>query len=98
MYTISSKLYHHLATRLVEMVGQNGYYSGAFEFDFEGVCCEMILSAVVFHQAQPDDGCSLCAVTDMIPVWWEFHTYVDGDEVLNDMSFNELREYIQSLI
>ena len=24
----------------------------------------------------------------------EFHTYVDGEEVLNNFSFNELREFI----
>ena len=98
MYTISSKLYHHLASHLVELVGQRGYYSGSFEFEFDGVWCEMTLSAVVYHQSQPDEGYNSCAVTDMIPVWWEFHTFVDGDEVLNDMSFNELREYIQSFV
>ncbi len=98
MYTISSKLYHHLASHLVELVGQCGYYSGSFEFEFDGVWCEMTLSAVVYHQSEPDEGYKSCAVTDMIPVWWEFHTFVDGDEVLNDMSFNELREYIQTLV
>ena len=98
MYTISSKLYHHLASHLVELVGQRGYYSGSFEFEFDGVWCEMTLSAVVYHQSQPDEGYNSCAVTDMIPVWWEFHTFVDGDEVLNGMSFNELREYIQTLV
>lgn len=98
MYTISSKLYHHLATSLVDLVGQQGYYSGTFEFDFEELYCEMTLSAVVYHQSHPDIGHRLCAVTDMIPVWWEFYTFVDGDEVLNDFSFNELRAYIQSLI
>lgn len=98
MYTISSKLYHHLASHLVELVGQRGYYSGSFEFELDGVWCEMTLSAVVYHQSQPDEGYNSCAVTDMIPVWWEFHTFVDGDEVLNDMSFNELREYIQTLV
>ena len=98
MYTILSKLYHHLASHLVELVGQRGYYSGSFEFEFDGVWCEMTLSAVVYHQSEPDEGYNSCAVTDMIPVWWEFHTFVDGDEVLNDMSFNELREYIQTLV
>jgi hypothetical protein len=30
----------------------------------------------------------------MVPVWWEFHTFVNGEEVLNNFSFNEMREYI----
>lgn len=98
MYTISSKLYHQLAVNLIERVDDNCYYSGTFEFEFEGVWCEMTLSAVVYRQRMPDVGASHCAVEDMIPVWWEFHTYIDGEEVLNDLSFNELRDYIKSLL
>ena len=98
MYTISSKLYHQLAVHLVEQVGERGYYSGRFEFEFEGVWCEMILSAVVYRQNKPDEWASVCAVEDMIPVWWEFHTYMDGEEMLNDLSFNELRGYIKALL
>ena len=98
MYTILPKLYQHVATYLVDLVGQRGYYSGTFEFEFEGVFCEMTLSAVVYHQSQPDVGYTHCAVTDIIPVWWEFHTYCDEEELLNDFSFNELRGYIQSLV
>ena len=30
-------------------------------------------------------------VEDMLPVWWEFHTYLGGEEVLNDFSFGDLR-------
>ena len=37
MYAISSKLYHQLATRLVELVADKGYFSGKFEFEFDGV-------------------------------------------------------------
>ena len=98
MYTISSKLYHQVATHLVDLVGQRGYYSGTFEFEFEELFCQMALSAVVYHQSQPDEGYKSCAVADMIPVWWEFHTYRDEEELLNDFSFNELRCYIQSLV
>ena len=95
MYTISSKLYHHLASHLVELVGQRGYYSGSFEFEFDGVWCEMTLSAVVYHQSEPDEGYNSCAVTDMIPVWWEFHTFNQQGEILNDFSFTELRNYLK---
>jgi hypothetical protein len=87
-----------VATHLVELVGQGGYYSGTIEFEFEELFCQMTLSAVVYHQSQPDVGYTHCAVADMIPVWWEFHTYRDEEELLNDFSFNELRCYIQSLV
>ena len=97
MYTISTKLYHHLASRLVELVEDLGYYSGVFEFEFDDVWCKMILSAVVYRATSAEQGQNFPAVVDMIPVWWEFHTYRDGEETLNDMSFNELRGYIKAL-
>jgi hypothetical protein len=28
-------------------------------------------------------------VTALIPVWWEFHTFASGEELLNDFSFGE---------
>ena len=31
------------------------------------------------------------AIADLVPVWWEFHTAVNGGEVLNDFSFSEVR-------
>lgn len=98
MYAISSNLYLEVATRLVELVERDNYYSDTFEFEYGDVFCRMTLSAVIYRQSQPDEGCSICAITDMIPVWWEFHTFIDGDEVLNDFSFNKLRECIQSLV
>ena len=30
-------------------------------------------------------------ITDIVPVWWEFITEVDGEECLNDFSFRYLR-------
>ena len=96
MYTISSKLYHHVATLLVDLVGQRGYYSGTIEFEFEELFCQMTLSAVVYHQSQPDEGYKSCAVTDMIPVWWEFHTADDSGDRLNDFSFSELRALLRA--
>ena len=98
MYEISSKLYHEVATRLTELAASHGYISTSFEFEFEDVWCKMIISAVVYRQSSPDVGHSVCAVTDMIPVWWEFHTFVEGEEVLNDMSFDLIRENIHSLV
>lgn len=98
MYAISSKLYQEAATLLVEQIADSGYYSGSFEFEFEDVWCEMTLSAVVYHQERTDEWATHPAVEDVIPVWWEFHTWIDGEEQLNDMSFNELRDYIKSLL
>ncbi len=33
-------------------------------------------------------------ITNVIPIWWEFHTVVDGEEILNDFQFGELKTYL----
>ncbi len=97
MYDILPELYQKVLTEILDSVGDREYYSGHLEFDYEETACVMSLSAVV-HQCDVryPEGLFSC-VTDMVPVWWEFHTYINGEEVLNNFSFNELREYLHSM-
>ena len=94
MYDVLPELYQEVATKIIEQVGRRGYYSGTLDFEWDGVECHMVLSAVVYRRTEqfPEGARSL--VADMVPVWWEFHTFIDGEEVLNNFSFNELREFI----
>lgn len=93
MYTISSALYNEVVSRLCERVGGDGYFSGSTEFEFEGIECRLVLSAVVYHHRQRMPEGEFDTVADMVPVWWEFHTADEQGEMLNDFSFGELRKY-----
>ena len=94
MYDVLPELYQEVATKIIEQVGRRGYYSGTLDFEWESVECHMVLSAVVHRRTEQFPEGEKWLVADMVPVWWEFHTYVDGEEVLNNFSFNELREFI----
>ena len=93
MYDVLPELYREVATKIIEHVGRRGYYSGVLDFEWESVECRM-LSAVVYRRTEQYPEGERSLVADMVPVWWEFHTFVDGEEVLNNFSFNEMREYI----
>ena len=95
MLQITPVFYEHIALVLLDQLHGEGYFSGSFEFDFGSVSCRMVLSAVVhYHANDPAVGYS-GEVKDVVPVWWEFHTTTDDGEVLNDFSFNELRNLIK---
>ncbi len=98
MYKISSALYSEVADRLRGYIDGKGYYSGSFEFDFEGIHCLMRLSGVIYRTHETlFENCTRC-IEDIVPVWWEFHTFDEaGDELLNEFSFNELREYLKEI-
>lgn len=94
MYTVSSKLYEEIVARLCESIGRGGYYSGSIAVVDGDVDCRLTTSAVVVrcHTPLPEGDCDY--VGDLIPVWWEFTTSRCGEELLNDFSFNALREFI----
>ena len=94
MYDVLPELYQEVATKIIEQVGRRGYYSDALDFEWNGVECHMVLSAVVYRRTEQYPEGERSVVADMVPVWWEFHTFVNGEEVLNNFSFNEMREYI----
>lgn len=94
MYDVLPELYQEVATKIIEQVGRRGYYSDALDFDWDGVECHMVLSAVVYRRTEQFPEGERSVVADMVPVWWEFHTFIGGEEVLNNFSFNEMREYI----
>ena len=94
MYDVLPELYQEVATKIIEHVGRRGYYSDALDFEWDGVECHMVLSAVVYRRTEQYPEGESSVVADMVPVWWEFHTFIDGEEVLNNFSFNEMREYI----
>lgn len=96
MYNVSIELYDHLLGILCSEIGNKDYYSGVIDFSLGDVECSLHLSAVIYHSTDyyTEGGCTY--LSDIIPVWWEFHTYnQEGEELLNNFSFNELRELLK---
>ncbi len=94
MYDILPELYREVAAEIIERADGRDYYSGLFDMEWNGVECHMVLSVVVYRSQRRYPEGVVSIISDMVPVWWEFHTYIEGEEVLNNFSFNELREYL----
>lgn len=94
MFTISSQLYQEIASRLRDAVGRNSYFSGSLEFAFEGTDCKLTASLVIYRKNVGMPDCPNDVIDDVVPVWWEFATMRDGESVLNDFSFRDLKEFL----
>ena len=92
-YPVTPRLYQETLNRLTEAIGAANYYSGAIAFDFEGIACRLVTSVIVYRRTERLPEGDFSVVTDLVPVWWEFHTESDeeGELLLNDFSFDELR-------
>lgn len=94
MYEITCSIYEKAAQKLCDELGRNGYYSGKIDFTHEEAECQMKASLIIYHKRLELPEGDIDIIEDLVPVWWEFHTYIDGDEVLNDFDFSILKEYI----
>ncbi len=97
MYEISSELYLEVAQQLAVRFGDEGYFSGSIELEHREAECHLCLSAVIYRErVQLPEGRTVERIADVVPVWWEFHTFINGVEVLNDFSFGEVRGYLRN--
>ena len=94
MFTISSQLYEELAARLREEIGRDGYFSGSIALPFEGTDCKLKASVVIYRKLVEEPEGTRDIIDDVVPVWWEFSTVCEGEELLNDFSFGDFKEFL----
>ena len=94
--SISSQLYGEVLNRLTDEIGARGYFSGVLEFNVDELFCRLVVSCFVYRRAITMPEGPTEAITDLVPVWWEFHTFDAEGEQLNDFSFSELRAQLRA--
>lgn len=91
--SITPEFYREAARLLTDRLGPTDYFSGSLRFTCGEWDCCLVLSLLVYRRTErAPDGVSR-PLTDLVPVWWEFHTTGPEGEALNDFSFAELKEY-----
>lgn len=96
IFSVSSQLYEEVLARLTDKIDARNYFSGSLSFDFEGVDCRLVVSCFVYRRQVVMPEGVRGAISDLVPVWWEFHTIDDEGERLNDFSFSELRRLLRA--
>ena len=91
IYSVSSELYEEVKARLVDAIDDRGYFSGHIAFAHEGWECRLVVSCFVYRRERSLPEGIVREVSDLVPVWWEFHTADSEAERLNDFSFSTLR-------
>ena len=94
MYSVSTELYLDAAARLRDAIGDGSYFSGTLNFVYGEVECRLTASVIVYRERVRYPEGDRDEISDLVPVWWEFHTSDAGGEFLNDFSFSELIHYL----
>lgn len=94
MYVLTPELYREAAGRLLDAIGMDGYFSGSVAFTAGDIDCRLVVSVVVYRADDTAPDGVRRSITDLVPVWWEFHTVTAEGEIPNDFSFNEMKTYV----
>lgn len=94
MYNISKEFYRDVALRLCDAINGDSYFSGSITGNFDDTEWRLTLSVIIYRREEcAPEGISH-PITNLVPVWWEIHTFDNNSEILNDFEFSELKEYI----
>lgn len=94
IFPVSIELYEEVKSRLIEAIDDRNYFSGHVECSYEGWECRLVCSCFVYRTTELLPEGVAHPITDLVPVWWEFHTADSEAERLNDFSFSELRRLL----
>lgn len=88
MIKITKNIYEEVLRKLVVEIGESNYISTrTITGSFDDVEYKFIITAVIYR----DDFKN---ISEIIPVWWDFRTEINGTEKMNDFLFSEMCKLI----
>ncbi len=99
MYLVSNAIYEIMAQHLRDEIGSASYYSGVVEFshvdeDNQEVECRLVASLIIYRSPCSTPEGDIDIISNIVPVWSEFHTIVDSEQKINDFDITELKNNI----
>ncbi|MBR5133315.1 MAG: hypothetical protein IKV29_04335 [Alistipes sp.] len=92
MYNVSHQLYIEVADKLWGAIGCKEYFSGSVQHTSGDTDCRLVCTLLIERERDTNVEGRLAPIKRIVPIWWEFHTTIGSEEILNDFSFKELIE------
>ncbi len=96
MLKIDEELYELVAELLLDAIGEENYFSDILTFDYNNMHCTLKSAMIAYRKKIDYPEGSFVEIEELVPVWWEFHTTVDGEEMLNEFNIHEVCDLICS--
>lgn len=97
MININDNNYTAIAEKLLAAIGEGEYYNGTVDYDNGSFTAALRTTLIIYREPlldPADPSRAATRITDIVPVWWEFHTYGESGEAPNDFSWGELKEFM----
>ncbi|MDR2912380.1 MAG: hypothetical protein LBV38_03660 [Alistipes sp.] len=109
MIEITTDHYRALAQRLRREIGPADWFNGRIEMELPSpeaspeaspaektIAATLILTAIIYRRPETLPEGPARPITDVVPVWWEFHTSApeQTEQTPNDFTFSELKPHL----
>ncbi len=94
MIEIRDDFYAEVASALTERIGTAEFFNGSVEIDHRDVNAVLRATLIIHRRTVTAPDGERRPISDVVPVWWEFHTTGARGEELNDFSFGELKPFL----
>lgn len=91
MYCFKSEIYEELSSEIRLSLQNRCYFSGRAEVEDGDTVCRLVASLIIYRRNTAPLSDERDTIVNVVPVWWECHTFAGGAEVENDFDFDEFR-------
>lgn len=95
MITITDNDYRNIARSLIGKIAGSDFFNGTVEYDTLQFSSHLSTTLIIYREQATDRAERPGAyppITDIVPVWWEYHLFDQGGEQLTDFSWRQLME------
>lgn len=93
---IEPHIYEAIAQKLLEEIGTHDYITATLEIEVGNRYFRLVCACIVYRRTEQRPEGVFEVVSDVVPVWWELHSYEDWKEVVNDATFERIREQFRN--
>lgn len=91
---ITPHIYAALAEGMLENIGPRNSISTTLHVEDGDTTYLFMCSAVIYRRSEQRPDCDDEVISNVVPIWWELRSFRGEDVILNDFSFDEMKEYL----
>lgn len=95
--TMTPEIYDIMARMLLDRIGDSNFFNGSIEAEYQGRTYSLRVTLIVYRTGDCDPADAAPAggaISDIVPVWWEYRSVCGDDSEECCFSWNEFRDYI----
>ncbi len=92
MISISAETYAGIASRLLQVIEETDFFNGRIDCDGPQGYATLTCTLIVYRH--PGPGPQVRTIEKIVPVWWDFSLFADGEIRATDFGWSGIVPYL----